>query len=138
MRLTLKDHSQHEPDLWIHLLSCDIQPTRVVFRWIQYLSFIVCIFFFTYVCIYLLGCFLFRCFEYLLTAILNEVNNKMPKMQIHQKVDNERLLWTLSTVSAPLSLGSGARLRLNGGDFLFAFLSVFFLPSCFLCSLLPF
>ena len=23
---------QHEPDLWIHLLSCDIQPTRVVFR----------------------------------------------------------------------------------------------------------
>ena len=34
MHLTLKDHSQHEPDLWIHLLSCDIQPTRVVFRYI--------------------------------------------------------------------------------------------------------
>ena len=23
---------KHEPDLWIHLLSCEIQPTRVVFR----------------------------------------------------------------------------------------------------------
>ena len=26
---------KHEPDLWIHMLSCDIQPTRVVFRWIM-------------------------------------------------------------------------------------------------------
>ena len=46
-------------------------------------------------------------------------------------MDYERLLWTLSTVPAPLSLGSGARLRLNGGDFLFAFLSTFFSPQLF-------
>ena len=54
---------------------------------------------------------------------------KCQKCMIHQKVDYERLLWTLSTLPAPLSLGSGARLRLNGGDFLSAFLSTFFSPA---------
>ena len=23
---------KHEPDLWLHLLSCEIQPTKIVFR----------------------------------------------------------------------------------------------------------
>ena len=25
----------HEPELWIHLLEHDVQPLRVVFRWIM-------------------------------------------------------------------------------------------------------
>ena len=74
-----RTRSLDPPSLLRHSTNQGCIQVYLVVACIYYFRFIVCIYFIC-IWIYLIDCFLFRCLEYLLTAILNEVNNKMPKM----------------------------------------------------------
>ena len=73
-----RTRSLDPPSLLRHSTNQGCIQVYLVVACIYYFRFIVCIYFIC-IWIYLIDCFLFRCLEYLLTAILNEVNNKMPK-----------------------------------------------------------